>query len=313
MKIKLLTLSLLCVLPLLAVAQKTYEDTITDPPNGIVKGGAVTGNFRLWVPEGDVPRYVLLMFIASSKDADTGIDLDELAPEWRSFAQEQHLAVLTCRFAFGAKRDNSGYGYAEKKTLDELRKLSDKAGNLGLTRLPSLLLWTHDTGMDMTYSSLAQAPERVVAAATDGKFSDSGDPVYVHWWYKIPCLFTVADAVGTRDLRQVAEAVKAARGRSVPWCLAPDRYKQPSSERRRLIQAFFAAVIARHKSGMEDYWVGSLKDKTITEVNATPAKGNLTIATAKANRASANDKNTVWLPDEDFAHAWQLFVGDGSE
>jgi hypothetical protein len=288
MKHKLLILLLLCTLPLSAVAQETFDLTIDKPERyGFVPKNSFVATWHLWVPEGDVPKYILFL-IPNASGADSLMQ-DFSHIEWQDFAKKNQLAVLTAGFDWkvDVPRQENVEMWSGKMMLDALKKLAVQAGKPELADLPLLTWGTHDVGGAMAQNLAAWKSERVAAfISTSGdKFPKSQDAE------KVPGLFVMEDKPSTQKYMAGATQVFAAgRRHNAPWCLAPN--KRGDREYALLSMAFFEAVIAEKK----EPWIGNLKDKTI----------------AKAADAPASTKDTVWLPDEDFAHMWQLFVGGGN-
>jgi hypothetical protein len=289
MKTKLLITLLLCALPLLAIAQETFDLTLDKPERyGLVPKGSFIATWHLRVPEEGTPKYVLFL-IPNAQGVDSLVQ-DFSHVEWQDFAKRNHLAVLTVGFDYktDVPRHERLELWSGKMLPAALKDLAAKAGKPELAELPLLTWGTHDVGSAMAQNLAAWNKVNIAAFVSNAgnNFPNAKDAE------KVPGLFVMDDKpMFKKQNDSTLEVLAMGRRRNALWCLAPN--KLGAREYAMLSMVFFEAVMADKK----EPWIGNLKDKTIV----------------KAADAPAGTKDTVWLPDEDFAHTWQLFVGGGNE
>jgi hypothetical protein len=247
--------------------------------------------FRLWLPEGGTPKNVLLLMRDSG---DSIQDFEGFNKVWQNLAREQNLAVVTC--SFEEKKEGPSAAAVEewsgKMFLDALKKLAAEAGKPELAEAPLLMAGSFGRGSQFVCNFTAWKPERVLAvSANEGRFADK---VNQRPACQTPFLFTQEDKKPEHKkyVDKYLELMTAARRRNAPWCFAGN-VRGGQSEAAFLGANFFTAVLQQNAADKKMTWLGNLRDKTIT-----PADGDKFTGT----------KDTVWLPDEDFAHTWQLFV-----
>ncbi|MDR2462389.1 MAG: hypothetical protein LBD30_01240 [Verrucomicrobiales bacterium] len=279
-----------------AAAQQTYEVTIDKPERyGNAAKGSSVSTFRLWVPEGKTPEYILLFLSYNGRDDSIG-DAEDIPN--REFARQHNVALLTCR----CERKDGGAGFdqidqwAGKLILDAVKKLAAAAGRPDLAQAPLLVM---GYGSPQVVSGLlGWKNDRVVAATSNTgiKFGAHGNENGPDNAYKTPFLIYENETPTNLGVwNDMFEKFNTARKRGALWCVAP-KYTG-NQDCTVLSREFFASVIAWRKAGAGDGWLGNWQDKGIAPKGGRPA----------------NARDTVWLPDENFARAWQRFVNEKNE
>ena len=238
--------------------------------------------FRLWVPEGVIPKAVVVLAPGNASDGTNMVTLED----WQEFAKTEKVALLG---AFV----RSSTEIASSNLLIALNIISKERNMEYISDLP-LLLRGHSHGGRFSYEFANFYPKKVVAFANiKGPLENTATDLP-------PGLFIV----GEKDLVSRNETIKNAflfqREKKRIICYAEELGGGHGvGDTDNLVRAFFSAVLKKRfvngefvNLSEEDVFLGNLNNSE-----------TYTFANYPYERAEA-----VCLIDEDFKSTWLQFI-----
>ncbi|MDD5262453.1 MAG: hypothetical protein PHD76_11465 [Methylacidiphilales bacterium] len=288
-------------------AQKTLDWDAGPLPEDQLK----TVQFRGWIPGGDGPLNGVVVLIPGRHGDGRGMADD---PHWQALATDVRFAILACRFADGDPFAYQGDQGPLCKVINQaVEKLAQDSAHEELRKAP-LALWGHSAGSNVSVRYCTYFPERVAAfASIRGTCGPGADmppgkaeiPIFI--------------ATGGKDKPDwVQDALKnyeAGRQKHAVWTLALNPNEGHDIGKSMDVAIPFLRSAIRKRLSLDDTGHGSLQTQGSGQVHLERISfqsGWLgdpkTYDIAVNNDFHGKRHEAVWLPDEDVAKAWQLYL-----